>query len=556
MNKNKIRYNKSNLRIAPQASNFSQPQTVPFIFDLTGPANGPNINDNFIDNNNNNIDRINDNDNQQDNNNNTNTLILPHNTAKFASSQSSPSLEDTSNTISVATLNVRGINNQTKFDSIMDDFLQKDTSIFGLTETLLTSQSGDTMFKNYITTWHTTHVYRSYWDYDPNDRNSGVGIIIKAFVAKYIQKITRHKGRYIAIDLYLPARKLRIINIYNHQRRDWFDHTHTRKDGPGKKLALFIMEQIKQAESSGFVVIIMGDFNVNPTTYLTKLASGRNPDAYYGLIQFLHDKNYIDQHPKDDNNREYATWYRTPSTPSSRIDLIWYSDSLIRDDFCFDELWQLPSTINTSRTFHPLDHRCLIVYFTKHLLLNDLPLHRKKQKQEWRTIFDVSNATKQEWDDFISIQDDKFVLLQEQPTDLPRSSPLSVDQCFLNYNWHLFVTAIKQAAHETIPKKKFSPFLNTNNKLSEDLIHLRKQTSLLNNIYALIHNWLYDLRGSSIKAANIQRKWTLNGDLSRRSCLLTINKQYNNIIDPLSVPFLLNRSPRTELTDLLKNIAI
>jgi len=117
------------------------------------------------------------------------------------------------------------------------------------------------------------------------------------------------------------------------------------------------------------------------------------------------------------------------------------------------------------------------------------------------------------------------------------------------------VSAIKQAAHEAIPKKKISPFLNTDNKLSDELIHLRKQTSLLNNIYALLHYWLYDLHGSTIKAANIQRKWTLNGDLSRRSCLLNINKQYDDIIDPLSVPFLLNNTARSELIILLKDIA-
>src|SRR3954467_5562406 len=205
----------------------------------------------------------------------------------------------------------------------MDDFFQKDVSIFGLTETCLTTKSGEIMFKNYIATWNTSFTHRAYWDYNPLDRNSGVGIVLKSFVAKYVQKITRHQGRYIAVDLFLPARKLRIINIYNHQKNDWFD----------KKFASFVIEQIQQAETTGFIVIIMGDFNVNPTTYMELLSNGYSPEAYYGFVKFLMDKNFIDQHPKDNNYKEYATFY-FQDIPTSRIDLIWYSESLIRDDFC------------------------------------------------------------------------------------------------------------------------------------------------------------------------------------------------------------------------------
>ncbi|HVH96650.1 MAG TPA: hypothetical protein VM682_06890, partial [Bacillus sp. (in: firmicutes)] len=261
--------------------------------DLSGPIISPTINNNNNERNNNNGNNNNyqNNNSPLNNHQNTNTPPIlsssPNNATKFASSHSSPSLEDTSNTISVATQNVRGINNITKFDGIMDDFFQKDVSIFGLTETCLTSQSGEIMFKNYIATWNTSFTHRAYWDYNSLDRNSGVGIVLKSFVAKYVQKITRHQGRYIAVDLFLPARKLRIINIYNHQKNDWFDHSRTRADGPGKKFASFVIEQIRQAETSGFVVIIMGDFNVSPSTYMELLSNGRNPEAYYGLIKFL-----------------------------------------------------------------------------------------------------------------------------------------------------------------------------------------------------------------------------------------------------------------------------
>ena len=46
-----------------------------------------------------------------------------------------------------------------------------------------------------------------------------------------------------------------------------------------------------------------------------------------------------------------------------------------------------------------------------------------------------------------------------------------------------------------------------------------------------------------------------HGDTSRRACLLNINKQYDDLFDPLSVPFLLNRASCSDLLDLLQNIA-
>src|SRR4051812_27291830 len=50
------------------------------------------------------------------------TIQTPHKINKFAASQSSSSLEDTSHTISIASLNVRGFaSSVSKFDAIIDD---------------------------------------------------------------------------------------------------------------------------------------------------------------------------------------------------------------------------------------------------------------------------------------------------------------------------------------------------------------------------------------------------------------------------------------------------
>src|SRR2546423_938470 len=105
----------TDLRLAPD---ISSPITFSFLvptIDLSVPGSDLVLLDTSNNNNNNN------------NNNNISgvqpspsSLLVQTTVTRFASSQSSPSLDDCSQIISVATLNVRGINEVTKFDGIMD----------------------------------------------------------------------------------------------------------------------------------------------------------------------------------------------------------------------------------------------------------------------------------------------------------------------------------------------------------------------------------------------------------------------------------------------------
>src|SRR4051794_14085425 len=72
-----------------------------------------------------------------------------HTRTKFTTSQSFPSLDDTSHTISMVSLNVKGLaSSVSKFDAIIDDLFNKDISIIGLQETHITDQSANILFKN------------------------------------------------------------------------------------------------------------------------------------------------------------------------------------------------------------------------------------------------------------------------------------------------------------------------------------------------------------------------------------------------------------------------
>src|ERR1044072_968190 len=72
----------------------------------------------------------------------------PHN-PRFAALHLSPALLDTSNTISVATLNVRSISKSTKFDALFDDIFDASLSIIGLQETKISEVTAISMFNQH-----------------------------------------------------------------------------------------------------------------------------------------------------------------------------------------------------------------------------------------------------------------------------------------------------------------------------------------------------------------------------------------------------------------------
>ncbi len=264
-------------------------------------------------------------DNSNINNNNSNI------NDRFSSLDSSPCLSDHSNTISIASLNVRGINNNTKFDAILEDLLDRSFSIIGLQETKITEVRASSHFKDLATRNRTASTFKNYWDFYDSDRAAGVGIIIAPFISKFVQKVHRHLGRFIAVDLYLPSKKLKFINIYVPPTDSYANK--------GKDLITFIIDHIRTAESQGFQCIIIGDFNVNPFKYHQLLEQGSSIPRYYQLIVFLTDNNYIDQSPKDISGKDFATFVSSSTNlPTSRIDLLWYPDSMIRNTFCFDQV--------------------------------------------------------------------------------------------------------------------------------------------------------------------------------------------------------------------------
>ena len=197
----------------------------------------------------------------------------PHN-SRFSILQSSPPMKETNNTIPITSLNVRGLNNQQKFNDIIGELTDNNNAIIGLQETKLREPRGNIMFKHFANLYKCD--YKAYWSFDSTDQAGGVGLIIAPYISKYVQRIHRYHSRFIAIDLFLPGRKLTVINIYNHQQ----DNYKTS----GKELFAYVKRFISNARKDNFKIIILGDFNLDPHNYYHIINKGLSLPAHFALI--------------------------------------------------------------------------------------------------------------------------------------------------------------------------------------------------------------------------------------------------------------------------------
>src|SRR5271156_1232542 len=187
-----------------------------------------------------------------------------------------------------------------------------------------------------------------------------------------IQSDNRFRSRFIAVDIFLPSRKLKIINIYNYQATDF-----TTK---GLEFSKFVIKHLKAAHIAGLKIIIIGDFNLDPYTYNCALDSCSLIPKAFSLINFLVMSDFADLHPLTSDNLEFATHYNA-DRPTSRIDLIWQSAGFLMDEYLFSQVWTPPSSLlSTSSSTCELDHRCVIAYYSQSLFLGFLPQHRVKQR--------------------------------------------------------------------------------------------------------------------------------------------------------------------------------
>src|SRR3954451_9578024 len=172
-----------------------------------------------------------------------------------------------------------------------------------------------------------------------------------------------------------------------------------------------------------------------------------------------------------------------------------------------------------------LDHRCIIVFFTKHLLLGHLPTHRKKQKGEWRTVYNLKACKQEDWDEF-RIQVNERLQSNMATSKIPLKSTLSSEKKSLNMKWQIFKDSVLQAAKMTIKTKKRRP--TDDNDIPEKLIVFRQHLITLNKIFAFVTKIVHPDTGtgynrSSTSYSQLQHIW------SGRSNKLPLVELYKDI---------------------------
>jgi hypothetical protein len=203
--------------------------------------------------------------------------------------------------------------------------------------------------------------------------------------------------------------------------------------------------------------------------------------------------------------------------PASRIDLLWFPDSLI-EDLCYNRVWSLPSGDFNTNPSLCTDHKCLIVYFTKSLFIPDLPLHRRKQKKEWRTIYDLKNTNDTQWAQFKTLLATHLSHFENNHF-FPISFTLHPDVVMLNYKWTIFRRSTIAAANEALPTKKISPYLSDS---SGELYQLRSIKACLNTInqtYSLLSHICFPLIDRS-SLHQLEFEWSRKPELNKRSLLI------------------------------------
>jgi len=421
--------------------------------------------------------------------------------------------------ISFGSLNIRGLRSSpNKLSSLLSDLHDKQLSVLALQETHLPARSGKFQLTNALSSLSLPQdSYTSHWCYDPNDHAGGVGLIFNKFIASYIQRFHNYKGRCISADLFLPAKKLKIIAIYCYP--DSPQHRSLNKN-----LYNYVVKHISEANKQDFSCILLGDFNADPSKYFYHLDKGHPISPKYKLIDYLLTESYTEHSPTSEAGNKYATFYKPDNSPCSRVDHVWTPANLIQA-FFFSEVWLPPSFHLSTDTTYILDHRCIINYFYKTLFIGHLPIHRIKQKKAWRTYYDVKAATPADWKDFQDIISANLKTSNSFSYDeIDDPTPVTLDANQINKKWDLIQGSILKAAKESINTKSVPPNAKWSLTDDEKLNNLNFYLSSITKIFSFLIMLCKRPRSSFFSQA-IQNRW--NGPVkSFRSELLEILYKY------------------------------
>src|ERR1700722_12807704 len=139
--------------------------------------------------------------------------------------------------------------------------------------------------------------YQSFWAPLSSDhRCGGIGLYIKSPYNKFVQQLSIWRDLLLAVDLFMPGRRLRLIIVYCPPCST--SNNPTQND--------LLAELTKWTSDSDHEYYITGDFNTNADKFRDLLNSCSHMPTQYVLLKHFHCSNMVELFP------EYQS-YRIPT---------------------------------------------------------------------------------------------------------------------------------------------------------------------------------------------------------------------------------------------------
>ena len=366
--------------------------------------------------------------------------------------------------VNIATLNVRGFNDDVKQHQILDYINLMHLDIVGLTELHVTNESftKKQCFKS-------NESYDFYWAIDDNkqqvDTASGCCLALKKDFSKHIQKVQTFKGRLISIDLFFKRfNRIRIILVYVPP---------TKRLDLKKELALELTKCIDDGCRKKFKLVVMGDFNENMDSFLDQKLQGRSANTH--VHRFLNIMNRFQLHNSLEHHSSTPfahTWKN--STTQSRIDGIYISDSLLNES--------LMSFTDDSLRPNISDHACVINKFNRGLFFKPDKFFDTKSRTQTRS-FQFHKMDPDKWKAYNKAT--KLALVMDADlTLLHTPSPPTIH--YLNFLNDKLERILSECARQHVPTK-IRKEESYNNLLPKDIVLVERYLKKCNRINRLLN---------------------------------------------------------------------